>query len=160
MALDTTVSGASSNSYASVSEADAYFTLRLNTSEWTGATTGVKEAALAQACRTIDLEDFAGYKTITSQALKWPRVGILDSDGNSVDSTTIATFVKNAQFELALRLLKYDADTDLQREQFERVRLGELEAVFRPGTPIRMPGEIGAFFGPAWYGGGSRILKG
>jgi hypothetical protein len=63
-----------SNSYASVAEADDYHSSRLRSTDWTGASNGDKQKALAQASRTLDAEfRWKGYKRNNSQAMQWPR---------------------------------------------------------------------------------------
>lgn len=66
---------ADSNSYASVAECDDYHASRLRSTDWTNATNGDKQKALAQASRTLDAEfRFKGFKANDSQAMQWPRV--------------------------------------------------------------------------------------
>jgi hypothetical protein len=109
MALDATIGGSTSNSYCSLTEADAYFADRLNSSEWTSASQGTKEKALITATRRIDEEQFVGYKVSKDQALKWPRYNVLDEDGFFYFATdSIPERVKQAVFVTALELLRAD----------------------------------------------------
>lgn len=108
MALVATVGGASSNSYVTQAEATTYFGDRLNSTEWTGATSADKDKALVTATRRIDEEQFVGEKVTAGQALKWPRSEAYDEDGNEFDSAAIPTRVKEATYITALELLKAD----------------------------------------------------
>jgi hypothetical protein len=69
------------NSYANVTDADAYHDGHLYASTWTGATTANKEKGLVLATRLIDSSyQFNGWKTKSTQALQWPREGAIDPD--------------------------------------------------------------------------------
>jgi len=73
--VETGAGLADSNSYAAVAEADDYHDSRLRSTDWTGASTGDKQKALAQASRTLDAEfAWKGYKANDGQAMQWPRV--------------------------------------------------------------------------------------
>ena len=132
MAIDATVSGTSSNSYHTVATAQAYFDTRLHCDDWTNATALDKEKALLQACRIIDSYClWLGIKTVTEQALEWPRRGICH-DGNIyyeyndsiyeygsfgegqwvLASDAIPQQILDGQCELALVLLGDDTQSD------------------------------------------------
>jgi len=119
MALDATISGANSSSYQTVATAQTYFDERLHCTDWTGATPTDKEKALIQACRIIDTYClWKGIKTVTAQALEWPRIGIYydgvfyyaETDGTRwvLASDEIPQQILVGQCELALVLLGND----------------------------------------------------
>lgn len=110
MSLDATAGGVSSNSYATVAEADAYHANHLYASAWTGAITANKEAALIWATRLLDEQaDWHGYPTTLTQALRWPRSWVPDRDGQVwVSNAIVPTFLQNATAELARWLLTED----------------------------------------------------
>lgn len=94
--------------YLSVSDADAYWSARNNTT-WSAATTAAKEKALIEATQYIDgAFSFIGTQNIDN-LLAWPRYDVFIRTGNfaglSYDSTTIPPQVKNACAELALQAL-------------------------------------------------------
>lgn len=101
MALDTTVGGANSDSYASVTEADTYHAAYGNTAWAAISTIALKEAALRKAAQYIDTKSFVGVKTSSSQALEWPRYNVT-IDGYDVLSSAIPAAIKTAQMEAAL----------------------------------------------------------
>jgi len=101
MALDTTVGGANSDSYASVTEADTYHAAYGNTAWAAISTTALKEAALRKAAQYIDTKAFVGVKTTSTQALEWPRYNVI-VDGYDVLSNAIPNDIKVAQMEAAL----------------------------------------------------------
>jgi hypothetical protein len=106
--LDATVGGASANVYVTVVEADAYLEARLNSSAWTG--TEPKKIALVEATREVSLARYQGNVAADTQALTWPRTGVVDPDATSsyteYASDVIPQRVKDATCELALEFLK------------------------------------------------------
>ena len=107
MALDTTIGGAASDSYATLVYADAYHAAMGGTT-WTG-TDALKEAALRRATAWLDgryKADWPGYRVNgRSQALDWPRSSVTDNEGLAVEYTAIPTEVQKATAEAALREL-------------------------------------------------------
>lgn len=101
--FDSTVSGASTNSYATVANfddyADSMLFLDLNLS------TEQKQKVLAMAFRIIESLTFNGMKTVSTQKALFPRTGLIDKEGYSIDGSTIPQALKDAQCELALFLL-------------------------------------------------------
>jgi len=112
MALDTTISGLSSNSYVTMAEADAYFENSPYGAAWEG-----EEALLIYAALMLDcMVSWFGSKTITLQAREFPRTGLLEllrANSESYDyglsgmggdpySNVIPQEIKNAQCELAM----------------------------------------------------------
>lgn len=104
MAIDATIAGAASETYATVAEADAYATLRGLTFSGTEAE---KEQALRRAVSWLDARyrgEWPGDKREgRAQALEWPRSNAYDADGELLDSAAIPVEVKNAQIEAAIR---------------------------------------------------------
>ena len=129
--VDATAKGVSSNSYVTVAEADAYFGDRLRSTDWTGATPDDKARALIGATARLEQEIYEGTKTTLEQALKWPRFGADDDDGNVFDHDTIPAIVKEATFEQALLELAADLTADTGLEGFEKIVVGPLEVIPR-----------------------------
>lgn len=110
--LNTIPGAVNSNSYASVTNADAYFTARA-TDAWLDLDLAQKETALIKA--TAYMEAFyrwAGHRVTTIQSLSWPRYGVY-TDGVYVDAATIPLVVINACCELALKASSGELVTDL-----------------------------------------------
>jgi hypothetical protein len=113
MALDVTVGGANSDSYGTIAEADTYHAAFGN-ADWADLDDSVKEPALRRATQFIDSSyAFIGSVVTSTQALQWPRTGVV-VDGFSVDSATIPTAIKRAQFETALRAVTEDLTADIE----------------------------------------------
>lgn len=90
-------------SYASLADADAYFSARAVTA-WTG-TDAAKEAALVKATDYVETRfasSFIGSRESTDQPLSWPRRASLDG----ADLTgTVPDRLKKAVMEYALQAL-------------------------------------------------------
>lgn len=116
MTLNTTAGDPAADSYASVADADAYFTARGNTS-WSAAITGDKEIALRKATAYLDNQYaryWCGVRTNVTQSLAWPRSDgtrnpygysflypLLDTDGVPVSTTAVPDAIKTACVEAA-----------------------------------------------------------
>ena len=104
------------NSYADVTDGNAYHEGHLYASAWTAATADNKAASLVMAARVIDAEfQFNGVKASAAQALQWPRSNCRDPDavatsGNAgvVASNVVPKGVTDATCELARELLLLD----------------------------------------------------
>lgn len=107
--MDATVGGASSNSYITQANADAYFVNRLYSDSYDDATSGNKDAALIWATALLDtLCDWEGGIVTETQALAFPRNGIVDKEGRAYSTTAIPAPITTATCELALALLQRD----------------------------------------------------
>lgn len=73
---------ATSNSFATVAEADTYLEARLNSSLWTG--TEPKKIALVEAGRELNSLRWAAQRTFDTQAMAWPQRYALDPDAPAV----------------------------------------------------------------------------
>lgn len=107
MAIITTPGAADANSYASKVQADTYHANRANAA-WTG-TDAAKEAALIRATQWLDgryRSSFPGTRTNgREQALAWPRSGVVDEFGASIDSAAIPAEIMLATCEAAIHEL-------------------------------------------------------
>lgn len=95
--FDSTISGTTSNSYISVSEADDFFTAHLDNSYWIGLTLQKKQAALVQSTNRINEELFGGRRTVELQRLQWPRTYIVDKDKNP--NQDVVEFIGGAYYQ-------------------------------------------------------------
>ena len=89
--------------YGSIVRAEQYFSERLGTRAWDTAIILDRTKALLMATRAIDRLNFAGDKSVSTQALQFPRG----------DDTTIPVDVEFACYELALVFLD---GIDLEQE--------------------------------------------
>ena len=114
MAIITTSAGVDSNSYQTLAEANTYFTTRLHTTVWLDASDLQREAALIWSARILDTNiQWNGTRQTELQALAWPRMNVVDSDGWIIRIDTIPKELKWAQAELAQLLLADDRMTEV-----------------------------------------------
>jgi hypothetical protein len=111
MALVTTVSGTSSDSYASLAEANTLLADRQwFSTTWSAFSDAIKEKWLREATRSLDrLQKWRGQATTDTQRLFFPRDIDEDTD---FPSWEIHRYVKEAQIELVVLLQsKQDSTT-------------------------------------------------
>lgn len=99
LTLDSTLSGASAESYVSVATADTYHAKRSGFTAWDALDDDDKIRALIGATDLLERLDYWGTKTVSTQALKFPRIYRTASDGS-----TIPREVEHAICELALNV--------------------------------------------------------
>lgn len=108
--IDSTVGGASANSFVLLTEAQTYMDARLNESAWESATTDSKNRALVEATRELSARnDWCGRRASDTQALAWPRDWAINPDDPNLSyfsSSTIPQRVKDATCELAHQFIK------------------------------------------------------
>ena len=133
--LDATLSGASSNSYVTLAEAEAYFETTPHDEHWTGSN-DAKNRLLITATRYLDVFSYYGERCEPTQALKWPRKDYT-VDGVELTCASIPDQIKTATFELAHALL-HDGNilthSSGKTGVYEGVKLGELEVKYNPKT--------------------------
>ena len=106
------------NSLMSVADADQILENYDDPSSWSSATDAVKENSLRQATRYLNYDYiWEGYKTVSDQALQWPRVQTYDEDGLLIASDEIPQRVLEACSHLALQHV--DGDTLIDDQQNE-----------------------------------------
>lgn len=131
--LDATVGGASSNSYGTVAEGDAYFQPRLNTATWDAATVEDKERALITTAAEFEEMDFVGFRFSVTQSLSFPRYMVPKRDAYSgsiyYSTDEIPPPIKYAQFERANELLDGTATDSAAVGSLKSVNMGDMLTV-------------------------------
>lgn len=166
MALDSTISGANSNSYIGVAEADAFFEFHPDGTAWFDLTISQKEIYLVTGSNRLDQLKYSGKPTSTDQRMQWPRefcrnrdYAYLD-DGYRVDlyfessdsqyylpSDEIPKEVVDAVCEMAIHYKRkfneeYDL-TDIQYETYSKLNVGGVSLELRDGlTDDRLPTKV------------------
>jgi hypothetical protein len=165
MALTCTPGGASDNCYVTLADANTYFGDRAGKAEWDAATDDQKSDALVTATRRIDEERFYGAKANpvdgVTQALKWPREGTYDDDGNEYSGTTIPERVKQAVYVYALELLAVDTmrENHLANLSFYASTTVQFKQ-FTPGSSGTLPADVQRLLrGLVVGGGGARLVR-
>jgi hypothetical protein len=151
--IDSTVGGASSNSYATLAEGNTYFETRLNTSVWDAAEDADKEKALITATAKLDEYDYVGGRASTTQRLRFPRFMVPKPDSNVsygsfasyYTTTEIPQLIKDATCELAQDMLSsMDIETGNVGDLSE-VKVGDILTVsFKESSAGVIPSRIAA----------------
>ncbi len=105
------------NSLMSVADADQIIENYDDPSSWSTATVATKENSLRQATRYLNYNYiWDGAKTVSDQALQWPRVQTYDEDWLLISSDTIPQRVLEACAHLAVQDLTDTLIDDQQNE--------------------------------------------
>lgn len=138
--MTLTTSGASADSYVTVTFAESYAIKHFRGTDkttWDAAEFSDKEASLREATQWIDSmfgNRFVGEIQSSSQALAWPRIGAEDRDGRYINDTPDA--VKNATVALALSALGGMLVPDESRGgRVKREKIGPLETEYMDDAP-------------------------
>jgi len=122
---------ANSNSYVTEAELTTYATDRGVT--LTAADDAAKAILLIQAMDYIESLNFKGDKATESQALQWPRVGVM-IDGYYVDSDEIPELLKQAQMENAIGIDSgVNPLANVPRETIKE-KVGDIEVEYSSGA--------------------------
>jgi hypothetical protein len=100
------------NSYCTDAEALAYHQTRFLNSVWEETDRSERERVLMWATRLMDQQNWHGSQNDPTQALRWPRVGCVDREGNYLSHTEIPKIIKEACAEWAFYLLTEDRTLD------------------------------------------------
>ncbi len=123
--------------YISVADADTYHSL-LGHTEWTNLSTADKEIALRVATSYIERVywnklQIGSTKTVTTQALLFPRDDLLDLEGEAI--TGIPVGVENANAEWALLSNTVDLDPTIDAGgQLKRKKVGPIDKEWFAGS--------------------------
>jgi hypothetical protein len=114
VALKTDVGAIDADSYASLAEGDAFAASHLYAAAWIALADASQEAALRMARVILDASPKAwtGSQATQTQALRWPRIGMLTRDGVAIPSNVNPEDLKRAQWELARQLALADRTAD------------------------------------------------
>jgi len=128
--LVATAKSSTANSFCTLAEADQYQDNRPAVSTtWADASENNKIRALLWATKLMEsLFIWTGYATTTTQALGWPRTGLLDRIDVALDSGTVPTEVKNAEAEYARALLVANLaqDNDIEAQGITSIKAGSV----------------------------------
>lgn len=126
----------SSNAYCSVIEFIQYWENRGN--NYTSCKPETIEAAIIAATEKIDQNyNFLGYPVSYDQSLKWPRFGMINCNGKSIDSDEIPTELKNAVCQMAA-YIKDNGDPDLEESGISQKSIGPISVTYTNGGQVKM----------------------
>lgn len=119
------VSGA--DSFITLAECDAYHMARGNSS-W--ASDDAKEPAIRRATANLSSKIWSGKPTnARSQALAWPRTGVVDANGYTIAEDEIPQEIKDAACELALRELVSPNSTNPDFVASEKIKREKIDVI-------------------------------
>ena len=132
------------NSYVSVADADTYFETRIDSANWTAASTTLKESALVTATFLVDDHAWIGSAVSSSQALAWPRKNAIYNDDRlglqvTIADSEIPSRVKTAVYEQALHLIDNEDVLMGQTQTFESISVGSISLSDSNGDTTRTP---------------------
>ena len=170
VSLVATVGGTTSNTLATLAEAESYFESRLHDDSWSDASTDEKNTALAWAGRLMNTLTWKVDVAATTQAMCWPRDNVYDRNGDEIATTTIPNDLKYGQIEWAFWLLQEDLSKDADSTGMDAVTVDVINVRFSRSKRQKdtIPNAVmqyfnGYLFGTVWATGGSlksvRLLR-
>jgi hypothetical protein len=173
-ALDTTIAGASANSFVTLEEAESFLDARLNADAWSNANADDKTRALLMAANRLERENWLGNRVSSTQRLAWPRIDVAKVDpvgagfggfssyswgwgfGETYLTTEVPQPVKDAQCELALAYLEgFDESGEDTIDSFSQDGVSVKFRASKPegGLPPPVQQLIGSLIG------GNRLVR-
>jgi hypothetical protein len=146
-----TVAGADANSYLELEDADAYHDAHPYASTWDAATTDQKNRALVMATSLLDTwYTWKGSVVGSTQALLWPRVGVIGPNGYEQSHNAIPVRIMNGTAELARQLLDEDrtADSETEVKGLTELTVGSIGMKFRTASSKPIPDAVEALVMP------------
>jgi hypothetical protein len=128
-----------------VAEADEYLEANIHIWEtWNALDVDDKGALLIWSTRYLDQRAvWNGRKTNKDSALRWPRTGVKDADGEYIDEFTIPPQLKQAVIEMARYLIESDRSTDRPQDGLKSLKVDVIELVFNESYRLpEVPNEI------------------
>jgi hypothetical protein len=137
------ISGTTYDVHGTSAGLKAYMAAHMNSAAYDSASSNDRKKAHVSATRWLDRANWQGQKTdlVTPQPLEFPRTGLVDKDGNEVDSSTTPVVVEYATYELVLYLLA-DAEATQALDQgsnVKKVQAGSASVEFFKGTDGKYP---------------------
>jgi hypothetical protein len=116
------ISGQTIEVYQDLAQANAYFATVINGATWSAASSGDRNRALVTATNVFDRTSWQGDPTepidkdqppaALTQPIAWPRTGLVDRDGVSLDETEVPRDIEYGNLEYALALIEDAAILD------------------------------------------------
>lgn len=124
------------DTYVTLAEADAYAALRAWT-DWDALADPVKEARLVDAVTYLDTSyTWKGKIASTSQALSWPRTGVVDGEGRSLAADAYPKGLKAAQIELARLSVAGPLVTNDTQGEVKSIQAGSVGITFKDAQTV------------------------
>jgi len=155
----TGLSGA--NSYLDVNDADNLLSVNPHLTDWEAASFDTKAGLLIWASRYLDQKvRWNGNKAVKTSGLRWPRTGVRDRDGISIDENELPNEVKYATAELARFLLTDDRPAERSQDGLKELKVDVIELVFNEDYRLpAVPSAIQDIIHGLGYVSGARGFK-
>lgn len=165
MALDTTVGGASTDSYVTTAEWETYVDNYVNGSLGGHGHESDHEQNLRRAFQILNNKSWIGIKQYQTQTGAWPRITNKLIDGWPINVDTIPQDIKDAQCELAYLIhegLDPYATVTTGAVKASRSKAGPVETETEYATSRETPRivAIEGFIGPYLKAGSSQVSLG
>lgn len=153
-----TAGASDANSYCSLAVADQFHLERVPVAAtWADASVSERTAALIWATRLLDsLYEWEGSVVTETQALLWPRSGLLYRSGYSVPTTVIPVELQRATAEFARQLMVADrtADNDVAAQGISSITAGPVSIDFdgsaKAASATTVPDIVRSMIPPEW----------
>ena len=131
LVLDATVSGTSSNAYATYASVTDILLMDIHkTATWASLSTSDAEASIIFATSLLDSQiNWIGTRGSTTQKLRWPRDYAVDPDGNSIDNTIIPLVIQQGTSFFAYALSQDQRTAESDTYGFKSLKAGSLAMV-------------------------------
>lgn len=149
--------------YGTSLRANEYFAASLDTS-FTLATADNQNKSLVMARRWLDRQTWLGTLTVANQPTAFPRTGIEDKEGNSVDPTLVPLGIEFAEYELALILIKDPSkfNTTNTSNNTKKAKAGEAEIEFfrteNVDEGLLFPDQVMKLVSPFLFGSADTVV--
>lgn len=155
--LIATAGAADANAYCTRAFADQYALDRPAVgTTWALASVDAKDAAILWATKLMDaLWDWEGYPSTTTQALLWPRQGILKRSKIAyVDITVVPVELQQATAEYARQLLAGDlaGNSDVETFGVTSFKAGPVSFSFKDNVVAKPVPDTVFNLIPPWWG--------
>lgn len=168
MTLDATPGGVDANTYLTMAEANEYFKNRLHSSLWDSLED--KDPGLQTATRLLDRwVYYPGEKASESQALDWPRDGVVDEDGYYVSDDIIPKQIKEATCELLYFMIEDDPTAPNDMDGIKSLKVGSLQIVAEdhfnsdssviPEAVWKALGDMGGKSPSGFFSGEAKLIR-
>ena len=130
---------ATATSYVSVEDADDIITMNIHADvAWTALANSAKEKLLSWASLYLDARTrWFGVKATETSALRWPRSGVVDRDGEVLADDAIPRQLEIATAEMARYLSNEDPTAARDQDALTRIKADVIELEFVEG--YRLP---------------------
>lgn len=111
---------------------------------WSALSGDAQDATLIYATRYLDARArWEGVKTFSASALRWPRTGVVDRDGETVADNVVPFQVKQATAELARFLAVTDLANFRGQDGLKQITADVVTLIFNEDYRLpKMPSEI------------------